>query len=483
MTKEKYELQKGWEAASRIYGTGAAAAMTGDYVFKVNEAISAFEKTINSSGSAKQLLPTLRGFIFEDWAAGTFNIDAVASRSKDWADVPKVNTLNSVDINLRSGMEYSAKAWKSGESSGLEQAGYDPITGKQRYEGMGRLVPEDQLEAASKEVHKRYLKNMETRPKVSEVYRETEALLTDRISNKEGVESKSISKSELDQIAKERRTSSFKASEHGVTADSSITVEYMLKEAGKAGLTAAVISAAIRTAPELVSIFGCLIRHEELEEGRVAKLGKDALSSTGTGFIRGSVTSILYTECAKGTFGEAFVKINPSLLGVIVSLVIETGWNSIQVARGKMTPLEMGDAFARSAVTSVGYLVGAKIGAAIGQAIGFAVPFFGFIVGSIMGAGASIAYSWTKKKVMSLCIDTGFTCFGLVEQDYSIPPEVMRRLGIPFAELEEAILSTAELETAELETASLDYAELDKIEFYMPRRGLIGVNKVGYIAI
>lgn len=45
MTKEKYELQKGWEAASRIYGTGAAAAMTGDYVFKVNEAISAFEKT------------------------------------------------------------------------------------------------------------------------------------------------------------------------------------------------------------------------------------------------------------------------------------------------------------------------------------------------------------------------------------------------------------------------------------------------------
>lgn len=483
MTREEYELQKGWEAAAKIYGTGAAVMMTGDYIDKVNEAITAFEEAINSRGSANQTIPTLRGFMLEEWAAGTFNIDAVASASKDWAEVPKVNTRNSVDIQLKSGMAYSSKAWNTGKDSGIEQAGLDQVTGKQRYEGMGRLVPEDQLDDAIKEVHKRYLKNIETRPEVSKANRDTESLLTDRLSNKEGVESKPVSREELDQIARERKTESFKASEHGVTTDSSITLEYMLKEAGKAGLVSACITVAIRIAPELISIIGYLIKHGELEKSSLKNLGKDALNPAVTGFLRGSITSILYAECAKGTFGKALIGIDPSLLGVVVSLVIETGWNSIKVARGRITPLEMGDTFARSAVTGVGYLVGAKIGGAIGQAIGFAAPFFGFIVGSIMGAGASIAYNWTKKKVMSLCIDTGFTCFGLVEQDYSIPPEVMRRLGIPFAELEDTILSIAELETAELKTASLDYAELDKIELYTPRRGLIGVNKVGYIAV
>lgn len=42
----------------------------------------------------------------------------------------------------------------------------------------------------------------------------------------------------------------------------------------------------------------------------------------------------------------------------------------------------------------------------------------------------SVVYNIGKKKLISFCVDTGFTCFGLVEPDYQIPEEVLNSMGI-----------------------------------------------------
>lgn len=46
-----------------------------------------------------------------------------------------------------------------------------------------------------------------------------------------------------------------------------------------------------------------------------------------------------------------------------------------------------------------------------------------------MGHESSVAvvYNIGKKKLISLCVEAGFTCFGLVEQDYELPEEILRR--------------------------------------------------------
>lgn len=474
------ELPKGWKAGSRFVGPDASSMMGASYIDSVNSAIDAFENAINNCNKTTQTDPSLRGFLFEEWSAGTFNVDAVASGSKDWAHVPKSTSYNSPDIVLESGKVYSAKARNSGYSSAIHQT-VDTDTGELMYQGMERLVPSDQLDAAIETAKRRAWKTRLKNPELSDAFKETQEKLTDRVVNSEGVQSRPITREELDEIVQERKSGTSKASDHGITTTSAVDLKYMMGQANRAGLTSAAITVALQIAPELVSLVGQLLKTGEVDAHSIRQLGLDAISASGKGYIRGAVSSAIYIECAKGAFGEALKNINPALLGLVTTLVVDTCWNAIKVAQGKMTPLEMGDAFANAAVAGFFYLAGAKLGGMIGQAIGFQVPVIGFVVGSLVGAGASIAYNWSKKKLISICVDTGFTCFGLVDQDYTIPHEILKQLGVEFAEPGKAGMSKAQLDRAAMESAVPSHAKVDKVEFVMLRRGLIGVNRVGYI--
>lgn len=50
----------------------------------------------------------------------------------------------------------------------------------------------------------------------------------------------------------------------------------------------------------------------------------------------------------------------------------------------------------------------------------------GFMLGSFVGSVVgSFAYNVGHNVFMSFCVDTGFTMFGLVDQNYELPDEVM----------------------------------------------------------
>jgi hypothetical protein len=38
----------------------------------------------------------------------------------------------------------------------------------------------------------------------------------------------------------------------------------------------------------------------------------------------------------------------------------------------------------------------------------------------LIGTSFCVIYNIGKKKLISFCVDTGFTCFGLVEQNYEL---------------------------------------------------------------
>ncbi len=480
--QKKTEMQMGWDFAAQSVSAEIGAQRGAEYVAAVEAAIRQLEKSINEHPYRGQDIAHFQGYVQEAWHAGTFNVNAAASGSQDIARDLGSHGKWSVDIQLDSGKAYSAKSLATGEKSGIQQALFDPEQGRSGYHGQGRLVPEDHLAAARAEVHERIGKNILTRPDVAEAYRETEPLLTDRISNDEGVESIPVSRKQLEEMASAGKKQEFSAEDVGVTLDASVDANYVLQQALKAGYTAAAVSVAMQLAPEIYSAIAYLVKHGEIDVQQVKKLGTKAISSGAEGFLRGSVSYWLFVECEAGALGGALKGISPTLLGSVVAIVMQTVKSSILVAVGKMTPKQMGAVFVDSVVVTGGYLVGAKIGGMIGQALGWQLPALGYLLGSLVGTAFAVVYNFGKRKFISFCVDTGFTCFGLVEQDYEIPEEVLNSMGIETIPVPRTEVERVEVERVPV-SADIERTEHETIGLTVLRRGLIGVNRVGYVPV
>ena len=462
--RPKSDIQQGWDFSSAVLGADIAAHSAQEYVSAVEAAI-------------KQL----QGYMLEEWSAGTFNVDAVAADSVDRATVLHSTAKDSVDILLNSGDSYSAKTYSTAAKTAKAQARVNAETGQASYQGQSRLVPSDQLSDAKAAAHREAIRNRTVRPDAADAYAETEAHLTDTIQNKDGVRSKSATRKELENIATESKEQRFKASEHGVTTDSSITTEYLLKQAIKAGYTAAAITVAVQLAPEIYKAIDFLIKHGEIDVQQIKRMGTKGISAGAEGFLRGSVASSLLVMCEKGMLGEAFKGINPTVLGTVVALVLQTVKSSILVAIGKMSTQQMGAAFVDTVVVSGGYLLGAHIGGIIGQALGFELPVLGYLLGSLIGTSFCVVYDIGKKKLISFCVDTGFTCFGLVEQNYELPESVLNEIGVQVIPIPRASVERTEIPRVQTLTTNVRKSEYETIDIAVLRRGVIGVNKIGYV--
>ncbi|WP_346936032.1 hypothetical protein [Clostridium sp.] len=481
--QKKTEMQQGWEFAAKVVGADVAAHVGLDYVSKVAEAIEQLEKDINNHPYRGQDVAHFKGYVLEEYAAGTFNINAVAAGSSDKAQVLHSNELGSVDIQLQADgytQDYSAKAYRSPQESGLAQAKLAADTREPLYGGQERLIPTDHLEGAKQDVHQRALRNEEIRPDVAAANRDTEKHLTDRISNKEGIKSNPVTQKELEDMARYGHEQNFNAEERGITLANVIKNEHLLKQSLEAGCTAAAITVAMQLAPELYKAIDYLIKHGEININHVKQMGSKAITASAEGFLRGSVSCSLYIICKEGLLGEAFRTVDPSLLGSVVAIVMETVKNSILVAAGKMTAKQMGEAFVDGIVISSGYLIGVKIGGAIGQALGFQLPVFGYLIGSLVGCAFATVYNIGKKKLISFCVDTGFTCFGLVEQNYELSDEVLKEIGIDTIKIDRTNVNTTEIKKT-LPSDIVNRTSYETVNMTVLRRGVIGVNKIGYV--
>lgn len=72
--------------------------------------------------------------------------------------------------------------------------------------------------------------------------------------------------------------------------------------------------------------------------------------------------------------------------------------------------------------------------------------------------------------------------FGLVEQDYTLPDEIVKKIGVDVLDYETFDVETFEPETFEIETFAPETFEPESLDIIYLRRGVIGVSKIGYIA-
>jgi hypothetical protein len=467
--QEKSDLRRGWEFAAHLAGANVAAQAGGAYVSQVEEAIGQLVKDINALKSNQT-------------DADTFNVDAVAAGSAHRYNALGSTEYGSVDVrgNFPGAKDYSLKFMATGEDSAVAQAEYSRELGRPKYRGQERLIPTDQMDEAKYVAGRRAASNKTIRPEIADSYKETGEHFRDRIKDGKGIESKPLSKKDDLRMAKKVKKDQFDPEEFGENLNSAIKPKYVLKQALKAGYTAAAITVAMQLAPEIFKSIDYLIKTGEIDIQQVKKIGEKAITAGTEGFICGSISCSLLIMCEKGLFGEAFKGLNPTMLGAVVAIVVDTVKNSILVAAGKMTPKEMGAAFTDGIIISSGFLLCSKIGGVIGQAIGVELPVVGYLLGSLIGCAFAAAYNIGKKHLISFCVDTGFTCFGLVEQNYELPDEVLKEIGVETISVLRTEVPRTEIEKADV-TADIERTKYETINITVLRRGVIGVNKVGYV--
>ena len=71
--------------------------------------------------------------------------------------------------------------------------------------------------------------------------------------------------------------------------------------------------------------------------------------------------------------------------------------------------------------------------------------------------------------------------FGIVDQDYRLPEEIIAEIGIKTFGYETFVPESFNPETFEFESFNVDSIEPESIGIKYLRRGVIGINKIGYI--
>ena len=539
----KDSLHEGWDFSAHVMGGNYGSLKAGDYVQEVDDAVKKLVNDMNALGENGLGVKQLKGFVAEYWHADTFNIEAALKDSGNRAFVEGSTENASVDVSTNFGKNYSLKyirtaeesvdaqaknvikayheylskprkgnaisfeeylekygyskdenikkliadyrkAVENGDNSNLEQymtihAGEYDIASllTSVYNGQDRLIPTDQIKEAIKylnqEIVKESTKETSNRAAVLANYKETLDKLVDRVSDGTGAESRTLTKEEAEAIAALVKEGRFKAEDFGLTLNDLITTDHILQQALKAGYTAATITLVLQLAPEIIKSIDYLIKNGQLDLNQVREIGVKAITASTEGFLRGSIASALTIVCQSGKLGTSLIDVSPQVIGPLTVITLDTVKNSFLVAVGKMDPQEMGATLAKEIIVSGMGFAGGMIAEMAG---------FPYMLGSFVGSAiASVSLAVGEKVLLSFCVETGFTCFGLVKQDYSLPESVLEDMGLEIVKAERVYADTIDVDRVEPDIIEVDRCEYDTIKITILKRGIIGVNKIGYV--
>lgn len=452
---------------------------------------------------------SLKGFLAEEWVVGTANVDAAVKRLPLEGARLDSHDLGSADVGF-GGDLYQLKFLNSPENAarklattlndsyysrpksyrglsfeewakikGFEGKGPDDLL----YAGMRGLVPSDKLEdAKSYALHRIERAKSRGLDKEVERWMKVSNELTDRIKTANGAESRPATNAEMrEKAVKVSGNKKLEAADDGLTVDKLIENKAILQSALKAGASAAAISAALEVAPEIYRAIDYLIQEGELDEEHLRAIGAAACEGAATGFVTGSATAAITAAAGKGMFGQAMKSAalgakGANVIASLVVLTVETCRDSYLVASGRMKPVKMASGLSQSLFMTVCGLAGASVAAIIAPEA--TIPA---LIGSFVGSAAGgLAFSAGSSCIMRVCADSGFTFFGLVEQDYEIPQSLLNRLGIRAASVRTSRVASAALAKPRLSAGNVKHSELHSLGIAFVERNLVGVSKVGY---
>lgn len=507
------EFEHGYAFAVKQGSATWGAAAASDYVHKVEGAIDELYKRMNAYDYYKATVPaqeSLKGFIAEEWAAGTANVDAAVKGRQALAEVLKSTELGSVDVATLEGGIYQLKfysdpsgtvkalgttlrevysASKASASMSFEEwAASKGLAGRLPadllYEGQWGVVAADKLADCQTEAFKRLAKAKALgRPDEVARWQKVSDALTDRIETADGVSSRPLTLEDARQKAIAVSSNKELSPEaDGMTTAELVKVQNLMTQALKAGATAAAVSAVVKMVPEIYKAIDYLITEGELDEESLRAIGAATLNGGATGFINGSATAAITVAAGKGVFGQAIKAaiskpLGPTVIGTLVVLTVETCRDAYLMARGQRTANDFANNLAQGVFVTVLSLAGAAIASAVAPEA--TIPMLiGSAVGSAVGC---LAFAPVKSCILRASTVSGFTFFGLIEQDESLPPQLLKELGIKGARYKAAEYRTERHDEPSFQAPSAKMAGLHTLGVRQLSRDVIGVNKVGYV--
>lgn len=482
--------------------------MSDEYISKINKEINKLTADLNNFKNFKTDTLQLKGDIAEFWHSGTHNIDAAVKDVHTKTFVDRSHDFASVDIKSNFGKDYGLKYYSNAENSikaqsvsyfetykskyngvenpisfeeflkkiGVSESDvlkHDPI-----YNGQVRIIPSDQLKEAVEFLRRKIDEEAIKRPELVYKYQETLTNLADKIKSCEGSESIPLSKENATRLAELAKEGDFDPTKEGLTTEELVRFQNIMEQSLKAGLTAGAISMVLKIAPELYKTISMIIRNENIDKEQFQKIGFAAMQGGAEGFVRGSIAAGLTTVCKSGMLGEAFKSLDPTMIGAFTVIAMNTMQNSYKLSTNKISKGEfvnrcMRDLFVTTSSLMLGGIVQSTI----------PIPVISYLLGSFVGSiAASFVYDTGYRTFLSFCVDTGFTFFGIVEQDYELSKEILESIGVDVFEYERFEFDRFAYDKIEFDRFQLDEFKYDQIEIIFLRRGVIGVNKIGYIA-
>ena len=366
-----------------------SANSVNNYVDTINTAIDNANKTLMESVTTKagtiNQNPNLDGFIFEEYHAGTFNVDATVKQKPYHAEAlkPEIGETygkNSIDLIIEDSgkyvKKYSAKAYKNANETA--KSFYDKITGY-KYKFQSKLVPTDQVGDIANSVDKIKYNDVEskgiTKTEVKDIQNDLQSRnkKADILNFKKDVNTISISK----QIGKQAMLNGTMGVGIGMAANIGVNLitgkEVEAEEVIEAGIKtgasmgmATAVAGGIRVAVEkkvIPTVFSRILTNNTI--GAIAAASMDII---GTAFKLGS---------GEITLGKAVKDIGKSV-GAAYGAIVASGWGYAggmalagMIGLGTIgavgTILGVGVAVVAGAVCAT---VGSKVGGAIANGIG-----------------------------------------------------------------------------------------------------------------
>ena len=361
-----------------------SAKSVNNYVDAVNNTIDSANKTLMESVTTKtgniNQNPNLDGFIFEEYHAGTFNIDATVKGKTYQAkalkpEIGETYGKNSIDLIIEDSgkyvKKYSAKAYKNANETA--KSFYDKITGY-KYKFQSKLVPTDQVGDITNSVDKIKYNDVEskgiTKVEIKDIQKDLQSgnKKADIFNFKKDVNTISISK----QIGKQAMVNGTMGLVAGMAGNIGVNlitgkeveaeevIEAGIKTGGSVGLSTAV-AGGIKVAVEKEII--------------------PAMSNSTIGAVAASSMDIIGTACKLGSgeisLGEAVKEVGTSISSAYSAIVSSSfGYTATIAAVGMVglgtlgtvgTVIGTGVALVAGAVCGT---VGSKIGEEIANGVG-----------------------------------------------------------------------------------------------------------------
>lgn len=361
---------------SQVLNQGITIQLQGVWNQMQNDALNhAFESygkdiqesiSLKSGGFTNQSMDVQQGFVAEAHHVGSFNIEAAAKGENNYRATRNVGTYNDpvadIHINTPDGTtKHQVKFYKDGKKTA---AALSP----QKYDGIGKIVPQDQVNEVKTAAGKQAKRNQETRPNISNSNQDTANNATDTLTSRDGkVSSKGLNRkgeNSSEELVKEARIKKKGPEYKDKQRVRSEFNAMQYRNAVKSGAIGGMVS-------ESASILLEFLRNDEpltmadCEKAAkrvvisAAKGAGNALLVTGIQHIGQSLIDTASQQATNKAIGQTLGKhlIKGNVAAAIAQITTQLAQNLYKFSQGKIDSLEL----TSSTIGSVAHTVGASL--------------------------------------------------------------------------------------------------------------------------